>query len=1346
GDAPDEREVIRFLSELACAGRWAHDRDAIHLRLSKSGPRAAEGESSALNFADLADGLRYWLDEHPAHGPFETEGYAPPPFEPFDDLAQLVQFAVSAGLIEISLGGILSFRHELIAEYFVAEYFYVADTLKRTTTLPIHESLLRDVASWSGPVALWAGLLDNPLVLAERFGAFALNNPAYMPQAIALSLVCVGVAWVLPEDATVSDVVLTESVAEALATSMRSKTSCAELARYVTSCAEEGGEEVYQALFPLVMVDGIEELLARLDSQLVAELLFGYLQDIVDSATHEAQVKRLARVLGRFGHEVVERANMLCLPAPERSLRLRAAAINILGGTNDAEAVEPLIARLSDADVVIVERATNGLIRLGPALTLTRVLQVIEKQEPGPLLLRVHCAALTIVGRFLADEKDGPRHVGLQQYQSILERLVPVLGSAYQSEGDAQRLAREILVRQGRSTVESSEQEQRVQKLIELLVRALVGQNESGARNISLVLQEIGASATPALLELLAQPETATRLHVIEILQSVRDTRALPQLLQLMSEPAVAIQQRVAEILQIYAPESIPGLLDLVLHAADEMVAERAASVLAAIGETVVEPVTAVLGQIVPGRTRLLVQVLEQTHQTAALPALISLLETPELEPLLAIAVVRALSQFSDARVVAPLLTVLSSSYPQLYEEAIDSLSQLGEVALQKLLAALDTSEETVATARIRRAILGMSPFPGIPLVRTWGRSSEQQARQVKEIMKAQGSEAAQVLVRHLLDNNERVRERVIQTLHEMSGAVVVPALLDALSQPTQRRVVSNILLDYPDAAIVPLVGLLGEAERGDTSSALLPQFGVQVLRPLLAAFDDTRPGARERGQRIIVALVRQSEDPQGVLRELIQLFNPAPTLRAREVLLGVLSSELADVSLPVLLEGMDDAYLLESVSEVFVRLARRPALYNTVVDALLQALYREDQRRGAATALIKIGAPVVTQVGELITDADPAVAKIARDILREIGVPSLSFIWSAHSDTQNIVRREAALEVFHKMRTETIKDELVSLLVSSNPDNIGMAVALLLERIHDEEIQRYADHVMVPELVEYIQMHGLEETNLRVVALLLMLGEHAVINYLIQTLDEYPEHRKQLVYTFLLLGRETEDALQEVFVDQNTSPELRAELATVLGMMSAPEEVAEYAQNISKYGLAPQRSGTLYPDQLTIGLRALGGLLAGGYWDTRTLQELRASSTSGSPEHELFSILLGWRYAPQVEQLQKDLAAEKEAHNTEVVKLSARIIADQKRIHTLEDDLEASQQEHGSRDEEMEKAAADLETLNEELEQMSMERDRLRGQLQRAVGEIKHLREQVYQLGGELPERRSRPSRPSRP
>ncbi len=230
--------------------------------------------------------------------PFASvQGDAEPPSEPYDDLALLLQFSLSAALIEISPDGVLSFRHELIAEYFVAEYFFAADK-KRSSAQIIREDLLENVGRWSEPVAIWAGLLDNPLLLAERFGTLGSNNPAYVLQALALALVCVGVLWTPPQAEIQRTVLLPSSVEEALSIAVRNRAAREELARIFTRCAEEGGQEVYRSLLPLIMVDGVDELLALLDQNIVPDLLFTQLQDAVDNVAYEAQVKRLVRVLG----------------------------------------------------------------------------------------------------------------------------------------------------------------------------------------------------------------------------------------------------------------------------------------------------------------------------------------------------------------------------------------------------------------------------------------------------------------------------------------------------------------------------------------------------------------------------------------------------------------------------------------------------------------------------------------------------------------------------------------------------------------------------------------------------------------------------------------------------------------------------------------------------------------------------------------------------------------------------------------------------------------------------------------------------------------------------------------
>ncbi len=1327
--APQEQEVIHFLSAVACAARWANDRNAIQLRVSTPSFVIGKEASGGPGFVELADELQYWLDEHQAQGPFTSaEDDDEQPSEPYNDPALLVQFALSAALIEISPSGVLSFRHELIAEYFVAEYFF-ATNKKRSSTQIIREDLLENVGRWSEPVAIWAGLLENPLLLAERFGALGSNNPAYVLQALALALVCVGVLWTPPQAEIQRTVLLPSSVEEALTIAVRNRAAREELARIFTRCAEEGGQEVYRSLLPLLMVDGVDELLALLDQTIVPELLFTQLQDAVDNVAYEAQVKRLVRVLSRFGGIVVDRAVRLSQPAPERSIRLRAAAMNILGGTNDVRAVEPLIALLSDTEPFVIERATNALIRLGPELVLTSVLRELENRATSPFRMRIHHATLTILGRFLT-EQALLRKVTPMQYQRILDTLVPVLTSNYQAEPDVQQQAMQILIRQCRGNGANGAQNTRSDKVVEAVLRYLPSQNEVAARNVIHTLREIGTPATPFLLGLLDQQSELVRTRVVEIFKTVHDSRALPRLLRLVSDSSPSVQQQVAQVLRFYAPESIPGLISLVLSDTSSSVAERAAHIMNSIGNAVVAPILEVLLDVVPERTRLLVQVLENTHDTRSIPSLITLLQTPQQEPLLAIATIHALAHFSEEqRVVPPLLSVLSDTNPLLCEESVNALSQLGPVAFEDLVAALDVQQESPVTQRVQRALLGMKPFPAEQLVQALIRASEQQAQQILILFKMQGLESAQILVRHLQDRNERIRDYVQQVLNDMSGPVVVPALLEGLNQPPLRREINAIVLQYPEA-VSPLVELLGEHERGDTAAAILPQFGSVILRPLIAGLNDQRSSARERAQRILVALVRQSEDEQEVvLRDIISLFNPPPPQQARKLLLSVLTNQLADVSRPALLEGLEDAHLIDGASAALADLASKQELHDEVIDALLQALSIDERRRGAEISLVKIGAPAVSRVGALIVHSNSTVARAAKLIMRDIGVPALPFIWNAHSDKNNPARRAAALEVFHSMPTEVIQDELVMLLVSHRSEDIAMAVSLLLDRIYDENQQAYADRIMIPELIEYVQTHGVEETNLRIIALLLLLGEHAISDHLMQSLDDHPQQRKQLIHVLLLLSADTQRAVLDMFSDPATSVTLRAELAALLGMMTAPEIVVEFAQHLSKYGgISSTRTSVLYPDQFAISLRALGGLLAGGHWNARALQELRDASQESSPVHELASVLLGWRYAPLVTKLQDDLQNEKDAHQKEIALLTMRIITEQNRALAAEDELEKILLEHGVRGEKLNNAMHEKDALYTNLDQATKERNALRANLDKIIKERNILNNQLKQ------------------
>ncbi len=1330
-------EVAAFLSYLACAIAWA-DEGIVVAHPS----RLYETEREHLAaYEELARTLVAWVNEHPAQTPFIAD-------EVVQDipahLPTLLRLLVQHDLMRVSDDGTLNFRHASLRAYFVAEY-YSSLTPADPSQLMQRPEIIEDIDAWSEVVALWAGLLEDPLALAESFTNRDEYDVVPLSSALALGLLCAGVAWFPPQMQPQQPTVLPEKIEKTLLPVFRDELECEQLVHAIMRCVAVGGPEVYRGLLSLVMLDEGEELLLMLEPHSITDLLFNQLQDAADLAGYDGQVKRLTRVLGRFGEFVVGRASRMTLPQPESSLRLRVAAINILGGTDAESAVDPLLDRLRESEPFIVARATHALIRLGPHYALAKVLRQLGQSGSDSYHFAEHQAALIIVERFLDDVS---RTLSATQYQQVLDHLLPVLTARYQDEDEVQQHACEILIKLGKYLEQTENADPlrvaRSEQAMQALVATLNSQDEVGVRNAEDVFQTIGAPAVPFLIEGLRHSSEHVRARAVDILAAIHDARALPGLLLVLDDPVLSVQQAAAEALQIYAPESIAGLIDVILTGRSDTLADHASRVLVQIGEPAVMPVAARLKPAVAERTQFLVQVLGRVHDMRALPALIDLLEEPQLEPLLVIAIVRVLGLFEDASVVVPLLRVLVMTNPLLYEEAITTLSQLGKVALPDLSAALDVEQDTMLTQRIRRAIAGMTPFPGERLVATFAQSGEVQGEQILAIFRMRGRDAAPILVHHLLDTNEHVRLAMEQTLQQMSGSVVVPALLEALQQPELRSVVSSLLLKYPDEALPALVNLLGEPERGPVVVSLLPRYGTITLRPLVAGLDDARPAARASAQRVLLSLTQQqpaSEQPK-VLREILQLFTPPPPPRAHETLIEAFTDEFGQSAVSVLLESLQNMLLIQDVAEIFCRLAQKPQLHNEILDRLINALFNEERRQGAEIALIRIGAPAVSRVGDLIIDADVAVARSAQHILSDIGVPALAYIWNAYSDRNNETRQQAARAVFQSMPPEVIKDELISLLVSNDQDDISMAVSLLQERVRQEATRlKYEEQVMVPDLIDYVQSHSDQSTNLRIISLLLLLGEKMIIDHLIQALEYNPQHRKQLTYIFLLFSEQSQELLRKVFTDPNVTTELRADIAGVLSMIMPPDYFTPTIHDLATNGLfSAQRVGSLYSDELTIGLRALGGLLASGQWHARQLQVLRDAVRNDDPTYELFNVLLGWRYEPQIAKLQQDMEKQRDSFKKEILSMTATITEKQQRVSSLESELEKVQEEHGMRGDELKDVMRRRDSLQANVDKLTRENATLRASLEQLRKDRERERAASSSQNLSLPRRRNDP------
>jgi hypothetical protein len=523
----------------------------------------------------------------------------------------------------------------------------------------------------------------------------------------------------------------------------------------------------------------------------------------------------------------------------------------------------------------------------------------------------------------------------------------------------------------------------------------------------------------------------------------------------------------------------------------------------------------------------------------------------------------------------------------------------------------------------------------------------------------------------------------------------------------------------------------LVDDDRGDAAEVVLLEFGPVVLPYMLPGLDTLNDRAQERARRVIVTLVLQQPE---LVHEVVQLFNLSPPPRVHQALLDLLTNELVDMSIPALLEGLEDAHLIGATSGALVYLVNVDDVRGkTVVDELLAALRMEQRRHGAEITLVEIGEKAVPGVGDLITDPDDSVARSAQNILCEIGVPAFSFIWAAHSDTGNRARRSAARSIFRRMRTAVIKDELVRLLMSNDPDSVSMALALLIERINDETLQSGGEHEMIPALLEHVQTHGYERSSLRIMALLLLLGGQNVIGQIEEVLYNYPNHQQLLIYAFLLLGEEGEEVLLDMLHDPDAPMQLRAESAAMLGMLAPNVDILESASMPGEYGLWAGQStgmaGVLQPDRLAISLRALGGLLAAGHWDVSQLQNLRLRSKELSAERELFDILLGWRYSPHIAQLENDLALEQEEHKKAIVKFSQEILDMRFQISELEQQLEQLHQAHGSREEELDQANRKIAGLQHSLTLTTQEKESIQDNLQRAMLERQTLRNNLQEI-----------------
>lgn len=1261
---PDESKVVLFLSELACTARRAGFRAMIPSSSSKR--ITGGGTVRKIPIDQIADDIEAWLEEPTSSSEVSLERRDEQALISIAGSRQLsetiryIKFARDADIIFVRNDGSISFRHETIAEYFVAEYLFAVDKVNqsnRMDSIPFIEELLQDYSTWSLPVALWAGLLPDSMDLASRFTNFAQypRDHSHKYNALALSLVCASVVWAPPQAQERPEINFPANIMNTLREFLPDPKARRQIAKALKQCSEEGSSEVYRALLPLVdvLASSIGELLRSIGDNETIWILFDYLKDMIGKDAYRKHVQGVVQILGSFGNAVVDQALALSQPSNENK-KLRIEAINILGRTRERIAVMPLVGYLREPQA-IAETAAMALIYLGPAHALDAVIKMLVNVSTDRQV-QAQWYALSILKGFLS-EHGQLYSVDEETYRRIIMASLVALSSDYSYH--FHQVAKEIVLNQDRVLKES--EPRRYKTVIALLIDELTTQDEEKSLNIIWLLKQFGKPATPLLLNRLrARPPQGIQVRVIEILMNVRDPEALPALLPLIESPFPKVQDEAARALQAYAPESIPSLIQFVATlATSETAAHRASVILKGIGQAAVEPILATITRSIPPRVHLLIEVLVAVRDPKAIPVLIQLLQNARQDIPFALSLVRALSVFPDKRVAQALYDVLKDADVQLYNESSKALAQLGEPALEVLIPALNVSQDTSSTPGVRDALVQMKPFPAQQLLQAAIQSNDHHARQISLVFKRKEFDTAPFLIDHLCNQDVRVIRFVRQTLDAMHGDALIPPLVDSLHNLAMCPDIGTYLLRFPEC-IPRIVQQLGDQARGDAAQCVLLMFathGSNIVQQLVPALDDQNVITQRKAQQTIVSLVHEG---LATLSLILQLFRPLSLqnrLRARKALLDVLAVELASVSIPVLLEELatKDAYVRAGASDALVRLALEHEAQN---DALLTAGLREAltsaDRHDVTEAILiqtKNFAPHV--VGDLISDKK--LGQSAQAILAKVGSYAFPTIWAAYSNVEQQALRDAAHDTFRRMATADIEADLVRLLTEGEKHETEMALTLLTERIDDEAALAHDKQKMIPMLLAHAQVSQKEGVSQRLMAFLLLQQKNMLIDHMVDRLYKNPGLSTWFIPAFLLLGKDGNEVKNKLerMLRTSLSPKLLGELLSILGTFEEHPEAIRWASAVGSLTSV---------EECEVALHALGGLLASGTWNAATLRSQYNKSINdgqeGTIEHELYSLLIGVPYAPRLAFAQNLLESERKAHSEEMNKLNKHIRA----------------------------------------------------------------------------------------
>jgi hypothetical protein len=543
-----------------------------------------------------------------------------------------------------------------------------------------------------------------------------------------------------------------------------------------------------------------------------------------------------------------------------------------------------------------------------------------------------------------------------------------------------------------------------------------------------------------------------------------------------------------------------------------------------------------------------------------------------------------------------------------------------------------------------------MEPFPYVKLLLAFADTRSAVVQQVMWIFIANQQDVATVrfLVKRLLESSDGhpIFDNIQRTLTEMQPACTMPYLIEVLGQPNW-QVIKPLLRACPQPEIILplLVKDLTDLRRYILAMEVLrEEFDYPTVLPWLIS-GLANANTRQHTRRLIEKMARTYDGD--LLPDIVHLFDPAiarpeplpgPLPEVQRTLQELLTTELAQDSLPALVMGLAEPPLREGCTDSLVILAHVPHRQELVLQAVLEALRNPSQRLGAHHTLVKCGQIAAHSVCELVREHDHDLVREARTILAEMGETAFPYIYQLVHDPQHHAHAE---DIFQLIPVETIAKGLLVCFASNDRQKEEMAFYLLAMGMDDENSSRPGVSSLTSSLLAQTLEYSNSDVCLRTLGALLFFSHgrrSEMAQHIVSTLTQASEELfcTEYMRTLFLLGKDAVDPLGFAMNSPDLSEKVRLEMTGTLSTLAEDEQVTEYVKI-----LAAGPNGTTNFLHRALGLRALGGLLVGGIYNEQKLEEVRKDLSAGTKPQdraasEFFDVLLGKRNLPEILRLQE--------------------------------------------------------------------------------------------------------------